>query len=144
MNIKKKTVEFLGGYIFSIVGAVCFYVISIIHPVRQIVEDYLGGDKGQGFLIIFLGVPIGTLVGIVLVNKIIFKCAGFKISRLAIGFIISEASIVLGFLVIFVVGCSNFYLAMFVLVSFANLHLLIKRELPTCKGGDESRPSVFR
>jgi hypothetical protein len=84
MNIKKLALEFLAGLIVSAIGFGFFAALLQI-PVLSGLETYLGGDKASVFAGLFLGFPIGGILGIFLLDKIVFKTGGYNSVGIATG-----------------------------------------------------------
>jgi len=72
------------------------------------------GFCGEGIkceiYMLFLGVPIGFLVGISLVDRLLSKRWKINILGLALGFILSQFGIVLGIFLIDLIGETAFFL----------------------------------
>jgi hypothetical protein len=88
VNAKNVTLEFLAGLIVSAVGFGFFDALLQI-PVLSGLETYLGGDKASVFAGLFLGFPIGGILGILLLNKIVFKTAGYNSIGIVTGLVLS-------------------------------------------------------
>jgi hypothetical protein len=92
MSAKKIFLEFLVGLIVSLVGFGSFAVLLQIPGISKL-GVYLGGDKASVFVGLFLGLPIGAILGIFLLDKIAFKAQGCNTIGIGIG---AALSFVLG------------------------------------------------
>jgi len=76
MGIRKIILEFIGGFLISIIAYL---------PVTAVVILF-GLNFGRGdmiFLSIFLGYPLGSILGILLADKIVFRNAKINIIQVA-------------------------------------------------------------
>jgi hypothetical protein len=88
MNAKKVALEFLAGLIVSALGFGFFAALLQI-PILSRLETYLGGDKASIFAGLFLGFPIGGILGIFLLDKIAFKTGGYNSMGIVTGLALS-------------------------------------------------------
>jgi hypothetical protein len=86
--IKKLIFEFLGGLFVSLVCGVSFAFIFSLPGISKVGVN-LGGDKASIFFGIFLGLPIGSLLGILFVDKVFYGFQGYNIWGILIGFTLS-------------------------------------------------------
>jgi len=98
--MRRIIMEFIVGCAFSPVGFICFGAVHDMLYAKFGIESFFGGDKAGGFCGLFLGVPIGALVGISMIDKLVFKSHGYNIVGLVVGFIVSQFGIVLGLFLI--------------------------------------------
>ena len=102
--VKKLLLEFIIGCILSVASAICFGLVYTMLYMMLEAEVFFGGDKAGPFFILFLGVPIGALLGISLVDKLLFKSQGYNIFGLVLGFILSQFGVVLGIFLLDSIG----------------------------------------
>ncbi len=131
--IRKITIEFITGCICSPIGFICFGILHDLLYTKCGIESFFGGDKAGGFSGIFLGVPIAALIGISLVDKLVFKLKGYNVLGLVVGFILSQLGIVLGLFLIDKVGNGTIPLGLFItvllcLIGYNSVLLLKKRK----------------
>jgi hypothetical protein len=119
MNIKKLALEFLAGLIVSAIGFGFFAALLQI-PVLSRLETYLGGDKASVFAGLFLGLPIGGILGILLLDKIAFKTGGYNSIGIVTGLALSLILGGIGTLALLSkLGGSTFFIAPFLYVLLA-------------------------
>jgi len=70
--------SFFGGCFFFIIGS----CLSIAFP-----DVDFGGDKAGGLWGIIIGMPMGSLAGILIIDKVIYDLIGYNIFGLAIGLV---------------------------------------------------------
>jgi len=70
--------SFLGGFFFFIIGS----GLSVTFP-----DVNFGGDKAGGLWGIIIGMPSGSLAGILIIDKVIYDLKGYNIFGLAIGLV---------------------------------------------------------
>ncbi len=88
ITIKRILAELLGAIGFSVCLSIGIYYLSKwLEAIKPTLN--LGGDKAGIFGVIFIGMPIGFLLGILLVDKIIFKFEGYNCFGIAVGFILA-------------------------------------------------------
>lgn len=110
--MRKIILEFLIGCLLSGTCFVCFCILNILFESLDI-EMFFGGDQASLFCGLFLGVPIGALVGISLVDKLIFKSQGSHMIGILVGFILGEFGVVLGIWLLDQIGVRAIFLIPF-------------------------------
>ena len=82
--MKTSTVflKFIGGLVGSIFIGMLFG--GVFNPF-----NVLGGDKGGVFISIFLGMPLGSILGIIIIDKAVYKLKSYNLLGIFIGFILS-------------------------------------------------------
>jgi hypothetical protein len=88
MSTKKIVFEYLAGLVVSGLGFGFLTMLPRI-PGLSWLEIYLGGDKAGVFTGLFLGVPIGGVLGIFLLGKVVFKAQDYNIMGIAVGLALS-------------------------------------------------------
>jgi hypothetical protein len=79
MNIQKIFLEFIAGFLLAMIGYLPAVSVAFL-------LDGLGVDFGRTTIILlalFFGYPLGSVLGILLVDKVFFKAEGWNV--LAIG-----------------------------------------------------------
>jgi hypothetical protein len=113
--IRKLTSEFIVGTIFSLIG---FISGALIHYLLTKPFNY--NYHGGVFSGLFLGMPVGSLVGILLIEKCFNKVQGYNISGLLFGFLLS--SLLGGFISVVLLdtyGSKKYFLIPFIITSFS-------------------------
>jgi hypothetical protein len=119
MNAKKVTLEFLAGLVVSAIGFGFFDALLQI-PVLSRLQTYLGGDKASVFAGLFLGFPIGGILGILLLDKIVFKTVGYNSLGIVTGLALSLIFGGIGTVALLSkLGGSTFFIAPFLYVLLA-------------------------
>ncbi len=88
MNAKKMLCELLAGLVAGVVGFGFFWALLQI-PGLSNLEMYLGGDKAGVFTGLFLGIPIGGVLGIFLIDTVVFKAQDYNLMGIAVGLALS-------------------------------------------------------
>ncbi len=86
-GIKKLLFEFIGAILTSCVLSAGFLFLAKLIDILKL-DINLGGDKASVFAVIFFGIPIGCLLGILVVDKIIFKYQGYNLLGISLGFVL--------------------------------------------------------
>jgi len=115
----KIILEFLIGCFLSIVGFVCFFVLFFLFEYYLDVEIFFGGDKANVFCGLFLGIPIGVLVGISLVDKLVFPSQGYNIYGIVAALILSQLGVILGIWLLDTIGGKAIFLIPFIVTCFS-------------------------
>lgn len=87
ISVKKFVLEFLGALLLATAGSFCSVLFSDVISALKL-NINLGGDKANVFSVLFIGMPIGSLLGILLVDRIFFKYQGYNLIGLCIGFVL--------------------------------------------------------
>ena len=89
-DIKKILFEYCAGLLLSVVG---FMIFVGVHNLLSVYKTNIGvgGDKAKIFMGLFLGLPLGNVLGILLVNRFVYKIG-------AINYFSSVIALILGFL----------------------------------------------
>lgn len=87
MMNRKIILQFIGALSLSIIAGILFYVIGFLMMVLELGIN-LGGDKMPVLLVLFLGIPLGSLLGILLVDRMAFGYEGYNLVGLGIGFVL--------------------------------------------------------
>jgi hypothetical protein len=69
MNIRRLSLEFVAGFLFAMIAYLPTIVVAFLF-------EYMGANIGHVTIIImvlFLGYPLGSVLGILLVDKVFFK-----------------------------------------------------------------------
>ncbi|MFZ2644508.1 MAG: hypothetical protein WA117_26190 [Verrucomicrobiia bacterium] len=91
---KKVLLELGAGVICSLVG--CFGMVGMHELLSKFgVVINFGGCKSNMFLGLFFGLTMGSLAGVVAVNKAVFKMPGWNVSGLIVGFVLGVLVIIL-------------------------------------------------
>lgn len=88
MNAKKMLCELLAGLVTAVVGFGFFWALLRIPGLSRL-DMYLGGDKASVFTGLFLGIPMGGVLGIFLVDKVVFKAQDYNMIGIAGGLALS-------------------------------------------------------
>ena len=126
----KYLLEYISGVILSIIGFICFGIAYDL--LRKIHLDYFfGGDKSNVFFGLFLGLPIGSILGFCLIEKIYFKVQGFNILGTILGLIINIFACFIGVIFLDKFGEKGiilipFLIVLLILISY-NISYFIKR-----------------
>ena len=100
INIKKIVSEFIAAFVLSLIGylpiaAVSFWLFKIDHV-------------GIILLALFFGYPLGSILGILLIDKIFFKAKGWNIIGIIISVVLSFAGAYLGLVMLDKIGSEVF------------------------------------
>jgi len=79
----------------------------------------LGGDKSGIFFIVFLGLPIGSLLGFSIVDKAFYKSRGWNIIGLGIGLTLSILGAIIGIILISALGVAAVVLVPVMIIIFS-------------------------
>ena len=103
-------IQTVTAYICSVVCAICFALIYEGLNILGInMEDFfVGGDKAQVFFSMFLGLPVGGLLGILLIHKLLEAEKSVSISGLLIGWLVSTGCVIGGIPLLDVFGSRAF------------------------------------
>ena len=97
--MKKLFFKFVAALAVSLLLSVMFYRVG--HYLSNTLNSVnLGGDKSGVFFVIFLGFPLGSLLGFSLIDKLLYKTKGKNILGLAIGLILSFIGAFIGILLL--------------------------------------------
>lgn len=85
--MQRIALEYISGLVFSVVG---FFGLAGLHTLLEMIGFELtwGGDKGKFFWGMFLGLPLGSILGFVLVNRLYFKVATWNSQGMLLAFIV--------------------------------------------------------
>jgi len=78
-----------------------------------------GGDKSGVFFIVFLGLPIGSLLGFSIVDKALYKTRGWNIIGLGIGLTLSILGALIGIMLISALGVIAVVLVPVMIITFS-------------------------
>ncbi len=109
--MSKIIYEFISGLVFSIIG---FFILIGFHDLLLILKIKLDwSGTGRFFWGMFLGLPIGSIFGFVLINKLYFKIFILNIYSLIISFIFG---IIGGIILIILHDYLNFGQSLFIIM----------------------------
>ncbi|MCJ7776702.1 MAG: hypothetical protein MUP16_00060 [Sedimentisphaerales bacterium] len=86
---KKIFVQSIVALVLSVCGFFFFGKAYFELCSKTGLEIFVGGDKAPVFFGLLIGMPMSALLGIVLVEKIIFKSAGWNALGIIMGFALS-------------------------------------------------------
>ena len=84
--------RFSAGVLFSVLGGFCFYWFHTILMIVGIEVDF-GGDKSNVFVALFFGMPLGSILGFLLVDRLVYEIQKYNILGIIVGL---AASMILG------------------------------------------------
>ncbi len=73
------------GLVLSILGALIFFEIGVVLSRR--IDNFPGGDKAGPIWGVILGMPLGSVIGFLFIDKIIYKLEKYNILGMVVGFI---------------------------------------------------------
>jgi MFS family permease len=93
--MKRMSVDFLSSLLFSVAG---FLVFAGIYRVleRYGIDIDIGGDKSQVFSGLFIGLPIGGILGTWLSEKVIYGTQGWNVVGVVLSIMLCLACTYLG------------------------------------------------
>jgi hypothetical protein len=93
--MRRIILSFISSVILSIIG---FMALAGIYKTLELlkVDVNFGGDKGNVFFCLFLGLPLGGISGILLIEKLVYKSEGWNILGIGASVLLSLISIYLG------------------------------------------------
>lgn len=83
---KRLIYQIIGAFIALLALTACFILLD--KAVNAPDLDF-GGDKSSVFIVIFVILPIGSLAGIHLIDRLFFSFQGYNFAGIALGFILS-------------------------------------------------------
>lgn len=92
-DIKKILVEYFSGLLLSVFGFLLFVGVHNLLSVIKI-NIGVGGDKAKIFMGLFIGLPLGSIAGMLLVDRFVYKSG-------TINYVSSVIALILGFLGVF-------------------------------------------
>jgi hypothetical protein len=103
MIVKKIFLEFCAGLILSVMG---FLLFAVIYNALEILKVNINfwGDKGKVLFGLFFGLPLGSILGILLSEKLIYKTQGWNIPGIVLAVLLSVLSNYLGIIMLEKVG----------------------------------------
>ncbi len=102
--LKKIAIQYITGCIFGAAGFICFLFATASIEKLLFTEIFFGGDKSVVFSGLFLGIPIGSLVGLSTIDRLVFRAKRLNKLGLIVGFVISWFGIVFGLYLMDIVG----------------------------------------
>ena len=101
--MKKLFAKLLAALIVSLRLSVVFYPIgSYLSDTLNFMD--LGGDKAGLFFVVFLGFPLGSLLGFSLIDKLFYRAMGINILGIVLGLILSLVGAFIGILLLDIFG----------------------------------------
>ena len=101
--MKRLIYKFLSALAFSLLLSVFFYWVS--HYLSNTINlKNIGGDKSGIFFVVFLGLPLGSSLGLFLIDRVLYRIRGWNIIGLCIGLILSIAGAFLGIFLLSALG----------------------------------------
>jgi hypothetical protein len=95
MMLKRIIVQYIVGCIFGLMGFICFTMITAMLQRTFLTEVFpFGGDKSVVFSGLMLGIPIGALVGLTVINRYVFRAREWNALGLVLGFVLTQVGIV--------------------------------------------------
>jgi hypothetical protein len=88
MIMRRIFLDFILGLISSIAGFLIFVGIYNLLEILRI-DLHFGGDKGKVFWGLFFGLTFGSISGILLAEKLIYKEQGWNISGIILAIFLS-------------------------------------------------------
>jgi hypothetical protein len=115
--MQKIIFEYISGLVFSVFG---FFALAGLHTLFEMVGFELawGGDKGKVFWGMFFGLPGGSILGFLVVDKLYFKIDTWYFQGMLMAFIVGVIANVVALYLIDRLG-GGFLLAIPPLVSLA-------------------------
>jgi hypothetical protein len=101
--MKRIFLDFLSGLILSIIGFLMFAGVYSALELLKIDISY-GGDKGKVLFGLFVGLPLGSILGIVLTEKFVYKAQGWNIWGIILAALLSVISNYLGIVMLDKIG----------------------------------------
>jgi len=87
-------IEFFSSLILSVIA---FFMSAGVYSMLNVTY---GGDKGKVLFGLFLGLPLGSILGIVLTEKLIYKTLGWNIFGIIIAALLSLITNYLGLMML--------------------------------------------
>lgn len=87
-------IEFFSSLILSVIA---FFMSAGVYNMLNVTY---GGDKGKVLFGLFLGLPLGSILGIVLTEKLIYKSLGWNIFGIIIAALLSLITNYLGLMML--------------------------------------------
>jgi hypothetical protein len=85
--MKRIAFEYICGLLFSVIG---FFGLAGVHTLLEMIGFRLdwGGDKSKLFWALFLGLPIGSILGFIGVDRFYFKMDNWNFLGMFLAFIV--------------------------------------------------------
>jgi hypothetical protein len=101
--IKKLLLEYCAGLLLSVIG---FLIFVGAHNLLSVVKINIGigGDKAKIILGLFIGLPLGSVLGIFLVDKFVYKIGAINYFSLIIAVILGFLGVYCGVIMLDKVG----------------------------------------
>ena len=95
MMLKKIGFQYIAGCAFGAIGFLCFAFGTASLEKVFFTEIFFGGDQSVVFSGLFLGIPIGALVGVSVLDKLVYRKRSWNIFGLIAGFLLGWCGILL-------------------------------------------------
>jgi hypothetical protein len=116
MIMRRIFLDFFSGLILSIIGFLMFAGLYSAFELLRININY-GGDKGKVLFGLFFGLPLGSILGIVLTEKLVYKAQGWNILGIILAALLSVIGNYLGIIMLDRIGGWVFILIPLLVVS---------------------------
>jgi hypothetical protein len=113
--MKKIIFDYVSGLVFSVIGFIGF---SNLYSLAQILglELTWGGDKGKFFWGTFLGLPVGSIFGFLVVDKLYFKLDTWNFPGMLSAFVIGILGNLVGLYLLDRLGGGFFFFLPFLII----------------------------
>ena len=102
--MRRILLDFVSSLILSAIG---FLLIGYIYQALDLRYDIgFGGDKGNALIGLFLGLPCGAILGILVVEKLLYKTKGWNVWGIFLAVLLSFISNCLGIIMLDKIGGS--------------------------------------
>ncbi len=101
--MKRILLEFCASLILSVIGFLSFAVIYDALELLKVSINFWG-DKGKVLFGLFFGLPLGSILGILFTEKLIYKTHGWNILGIVLAVLLSVVSNYLGIIMLEKVG----------------------------------------
>jgi len=88
----KIILDCLSGLVFALIGFISF---AYLHSLFGIELEW-GGDKGQVFWGIFLGLPIGSVFGFIVADRLFFRIRDLNLPGISLALVVGVLGNILG------------------------------------------------
>jgi hypothetical protein len=113
--MRRILLDFVSSLIFSVVGFLVF--ACIYNALESRLDIDFAGDKGKVFFGLFFGLPFGSILGILLIEKLIYKAQGWNILGIVLAALLSVVGNYLGIIMLDKIGGSVVILIPLLVVS---------------------------
>jgi len=127
--MRRIFLDFVSSLIMSVIGFIVFAGIYNALDLLKLNINF-AGDKGKVFFGLLFGLPIGSILGILLIEKLIYKSPNWNIWGIVIAVLLSVISNYLGVIMLDKFGGWFFIIIILLVVSMCvfgyNVTLLFK------------------